>query len=274
MMTDGMTLFDAAIGAFRYYLPLELARYFISATLLFALVWLLKKTAWKSRQIQARNASNEDLRREIASSVMTCFLYLFIAIPNSWAFANGYFPIADPAMPWWQVGLTFIAMVFAHDAYFYWTHRAMHTRLLFKYVHRHHHRSVTPTPFTAYSFAVPEVFINALFVTLWLATVPTPPQVTLAFLTFQIIRNVTAHAGLELHPRWWLASPFTCWINTTTHHDLHHSGGLTTNFGTWFTFWDKMMGTEHPHYAQTFERVVAVAPPNVTAPPAQPALNQ
>lgn len=32
-----------------------------------------------------------------------------------------------------------------------------------------------------------------------------------------------------------------------THHDMHHASG-NSNFGLYFTWWDRMMGTEHPQY--------------------------
>jgi Delta7-sterol 5-desaturase len=57
-----------------------------------------------------------------------------------------------------------------------------------------------------------------------------------------------------------LSTPLTRWINTTTHHDLHHSGGFNHNYGLYFTWWDKWMGTEHPHYAERFHTVVSRTP--------------
>jgi Delta7-sterol 5-desaturase len=258
-MLEPMTFAQVAYQDFRYYLPYELGRYLIAATGLAFIVWLLKRTSWKSRQIQSRNATRADVRREFWSSILTCFCYLIVAVPTDWAVRTGIFTYGGNDHSFAYNLMMFGAVIVGHDAYFYWTHRAMHTKALFKTFHLFHHRSVTPTPFTAYAFALPEALVNAMFFPVWLAFVPTPGISTFAFLFFQIIRNVTAHAGLELHPRWWLSSPITCWINTTTHHDLHHGGAFNYNYGTWFTFWDKLMGTEHPAYRETFERVVARA---------------
>jgi Delta7-sterol 5-desaturase len=256
-MIEPSTFADAAIGTIKFYLPYELGRYLASATLMTLIVWLIRKTPWRTRQIQGRRSTSKDFTRELSSSIATCFVYLLTAIPTSWATHQGIL-----AYPGETIGLSgdamiLVLMVLGHDAYFYWTHRAMHHPLLFKHFHRFHHRSVTPTPFTAYAFAAPEAIVNALFIPLWLALVPTPGLVTFAFLTAQIVRNVTAHAGVELHPSWWMRNPLTRWISTTTHHDLHHGGGFNSNYGFWFTFWDKAMGTEHPEYRQTFDRVVA-----------------
>jgi uncharacterized protein (DUF2147 family) len=50
--------------------------------------------------------------------------------------------------------------------------------------------------------------------------------------------------------RHWLGR----WFTTTVHHDLHHSEGRH-NFGLYFTWWDRLMGTEHPDYHARFEAV-------------------
>ncbi len=247
------------INDVRHYLPLELERYFIAASVMAAIVWMARRTPLRSRAIQPRTASSADLRREIGSSLIACLIYLVVTIGIDWAIHAGMFPYDKRDHSLAYLVMMFCLIVLAHDAYFYWTHRAMHTRWLYRRIHRHHHKSVTPTPWTAYSFSVPEAALNAGFMAVWLAFVPTPGIVTLVFMGAQITRNVTAHAGLEFHPRWWLSTPLTRWISATTHHDLHHSGGFNHNFGFWFTFWDKLMGTEHPRYRETFARVTAPA---------------
>jgi sterol desaturase/sphingolipid hydroxylase (fatty acid hydroxylase superfamily) len=62
-----------------------------------------------------------------------------------------------------------------------------------------------------------------------------------------IVRNVLGHAGVELLPRSWLAGWWGRWFTTTLHHDLHHAHGRL-NYGLYFTFWDRLCGTEHPDY--------------------------
>ena len=38
-------------------------------------------------------------------------------------------------------------------------------------------------------------------------------------------------------------------------HDLHHAA-LRCNYDLYFTWWDRLMGTEHPHYRERFDAVV------------------
>ncbi len=90
---------------------------------------------------------------------------------------------------------------------------------------------------------------------LYFSFMPSPVPAVFSFLAIMILRNAMGHAGLELHARGWVSYPVLKWISTTTHHDLHHAGSFSHNFGFYFTWWDKLMGTEHPDYVARFNEV-------------------
>jgi sterol desaturase/sphingolipid hydroxylase (fatty acid hydroxylase superfamily) len=264
-MTQSFNPVDALVAHGPSSFAHDFSRYLVASVVMAGVVWGLRQTAFASRTIQARRASAADIRREFFSSLRTCMVYVTVTLIMIWGISNGVFREVAGSRGM-AVDLAILGgILLAHDAYFYWVHRAMHHPRLFKTFHRHHHRSITPTPFAAYSFAVPEALVMALFVPLWQLFVATPFWVLGVFLNFQILRNVMGHAGIELHPRWWLATPLTRWINTTTHHDLHHNGNFNRNYGLYFGFWDRLMGTEHPDYVQTFNRVTAPAPSTALA---------
>lgn len=250
--TNPLMIFaDVAIGSFMF----DFGRYIIAATVIGAVVWIMARTRLASRRIQTRRATAADRRREFLLSVRACVIYIGITVAIVWLMNMGLIHRIGPGQGLVVNIALFVTMVVAHDAYFYWVHRAMHHPLLFKRFHLAHHRSVTPTPFAIYSFSIPETLVMALFVLIWQIFVLTPGIVFLSFMGFQVLRNAMGHAGFELHPRWWLSTPLTRWINTTTHHDLHHNGSFKHNYGLYFTWWDKMMGTEHPRYHAEFARV-------------------
>jgi len=168
----------------------------------------------------------------------------------------GILHVSMAAPTLWLAGVEFVAIVIAHDAYFYWMHRALHLKALFRRAHMTHHMSRTPTPWAAYSFAPIEAAFEAAFLPLFLLIVPFHALVVLAFLIHQIIRNAIGHSGHELAWSGFTRSRWTGWLTTTTHHDLHHSEGRH-NFGLYFTWWDRMMGTEHPRYHEKFEAIAA-----------------
>ncbi len=252
--TNPITIF-VELG-FKAFLS-DFTRYTVAVCLVAITVWLLMRTRLKTRKIQKRNATSADIIREFLQSVRSCVVYIGVTIALVWGINMGYLQEVGESFGLANDLMLLASMIVAHDTYFYWTHRAMHHPLLYKRFHLAHHRSVTPTAFAAYSFSIGEATAMGFFVLIWQIFIPTPGMVLLPFLLFQITRNAMGHAGFELMPRWWLSTRFTRWINTTTHHDLHHAGSFHHNFGLYFTFWDKLMGTEHPDYRATFDRVTA-----------------
>ena len=230
---------------------LDLARYLLTAsTLVVVLTAFAGPLA--NRRIQSRKASPQDMRREIGYSLGTVLLFSLVGFSVYLGSRHGLFNIYSGEIPSaGRLSTEFIAIVLLHDAYFYWAHRAMHTRWLFRRVHRLHHKSRTPTPWAAYAFAPPESVLEAGILPVAAFLLPLHDVTVLLFVTHMIVRNVIGHAGIELFPSWWLKAPLLKWITTTTHHDLHHSHG-GYNFGLYFTWWDKWMKTEHPEYATHF----------------------
>ena len=248
---------DRVADHFMFGIYFDLSRYVIAAGAL-TLFLLIFSTWAENRRIQrGRKAKRSDYLREILSSMRTVVVYAFVTLAILVGRETGIIllSIDDAALTTilWQ----FAVIVIAHDAWFYWIHRAMHHKRLFRATHLHHHKSRTPTPWTAYSFTTIEAVLEVAFVPIFLLItsqmgIAYAAFAILAFIWHQMIRNVMAHAGSELFPAGWVDNPLTSWISTTTHHDLHHSSGH--NFGFYFTFWDKWMGTEHPRYKQEFRK--------------------
>ena len=63
--------------------------------------------------------------------------------------------------------------------------------------------------------------------------------------------NIMSHLGYELFPKWLLRVPLLKWINTATFHSLHHTE-FRGNYGLFFRFWDRILGTELPTYEKAF----------------------
>ena len=243
---------------FLFGIYFDLSRYLIAAGVLTAVLLVFRGFA-ESRRIQVgRRASRADYRRELLSSMRTVAVYAVVTLTILVGRETGVILLSVKDADLWTIVWQITLIVIAHDAWFYWAHRAMHSKRLFRATHLHHHKSRTPTPWTAYSFTMTEAVIEVAFVPVFLFVTS---QLGIAYAVFailffiwhQMIRNVMAHAGSELFPAGWVDNPWTSWISTTTHHDLHHSSGH--NFGFYFTFWDRWMGTEHPRYRETFREV-------------------
>lgn len=239
------------VGTFTF----DLGRYFIAAGLLTLILWLAK--GWSdARRIQDRRARRADYVREIGSSLRTVFFFALTGLTTVLMVEGGVIHIHKGDYPAGLFAAQLVAITLAHDTYFYWMHRALHHRRLFRATHLHHHKSRTPTAWAAYSFSAWEGVAEAAFMPIFLlgvslAGVAYIDFAIFIFLAWMIVRNVMGHAGIELHPAGWVDSKWLDWLTTTTHHDLHHSQG-NHNFGLYFTWWDRWMGTEHPQYKARF----------------------
>jgi Sterol desaturase len=133
-------------------------------------------------------------------------------------------------------------MILVHDTYFYWTHRLLHTKWLFKKIHTVHHRSVNPTPWAAYAFHPVEALVESLVIFPFITLFPVH-YLVFGLFTFQVlVMNVIGHLGFEFIPRRLRFSAMGKFLTSSTHHNLHHQK-TRKNFGYYFTFWDRLMRT-------------------------------
>ena len=232
-----------------------LIRYVLAATVVSLCVSLLFRGWMNKRRIQKRRATWKDIRREVSFSLLTIGLGATIGIVMIAVDRAGYLHLYwtwDDYPLWWNI-VSLPVLIILHDAYFYWVHRAMHHPKLFRHFHRVHHLSVSPTPWAAYSFSVGEGLLMVLFSPLVLLFLPVHIIVWLSWNLIQIFRNSMLHAGCEFHPRGWVDGPMD-FLTTTTHHNLHHQK-FQGNYGFYFTFWGRLMGTEFKNYKEDFRRV-------------------
>lgn len=71
-----------------------------------------------------------------------------------------------------------------------------------------------------------------------------------------MIYNVYGHLGFELYPRKFASGKIGRWINTSVNHNMHHQY-FTGNYGLYFLFWDRWMGTLHPDYEARFDQATS-----------------
>lgn len=237
-------------------LAFDVGRYVVVAGAAFLVFWVWGRERYRHRLVQGRFPGAEHLRRELRYSASTLVVFSMIGTGVAVGTRAGVFRIYTDvaAFGWAYFAVSLVLLVVLHDAYFYWTHRAMHHRWLYRRMHRVHHLSTNPSPWAAYAFAPGEALVNGAFVPLVTLVVPVHVLAMFVFLAFMIARNVMGHLGVELLPRGFARHRWLGWSTTTTHHCMHH-GRVGTNFGLYFTWWDRAMGTTDPRYLDTFERV-------------------
>jgi Delta7-sterol 5-desaturase len=229
-------------------------RYFLMAGIAFVLFYIIFKNPMMVRRIQPKFPQMSDYGRDIFYSLVSMVVFGVVSVVTFGIlkpYINVYYDINDYSTPYYY--FTFIWMFFLHDAYFYWTHRFMHIPKVFKYVHLIHHKSNNPSPWTAYAFHPIEAVFEAGIVTVIAFSIPVHRSAIFIYMIFQIAYNVYGHLGFEIMPKnankHWLGK----WFNTAVAHNMHHKYSVK-NYGLWTTIWDRMMGTMHEKYDETYEK--------------------
>ena len=231
-------------------------RYALVAAVAWVLAYVIFKKRWWRRKIIQRDPAAADVRREMKWSVLTAFVYGFVGVATiligktyGWQM---YRKIDSHGWAWFVASIGIAIVV--HDTWFYWTHRLMHHRRLFKLFHRVHHESTNPSPWAAYSFAPLEAFMQACIFPLLVFSVPMHPLAFFAFMIWQIVFNVLGHTGFEYFPSWLMKTWLGKILNTPTNHIQHHEK-MRGNYGLYFNYWDRLMGTNHKDYEARFSEV-------------------
>ncbi len=253
---SGADLFATAAGWFFHILPFEFGRYLVGAAGVFLLITFLAGPL-AGRKIRPDSPKRAQMVREFWASLRTSAIFAVGGIISVMGSDAGIMKVYDdPALyGWGYFWLSLGLLIVLHDAWFYWTHRLIHDPRLFRRLHRLHHKSYNPSPWTAYSFDIGEAAINAAFMPLTILFLPVADLGVFIFLAHMIIRNAIGHSGYELTPAWRNGRPVFDWLTTVTHHDLHHAQA-GWNYGLYFTFWDRLMKTEHPLYREKFAEAV------------------
>lgn len=233
------------------------SRYLLFTGLFYLFFYVWRKRRYWYSKIQQRYPAKKHIFDEIKNSFITMLIFGVVIVLTIWAGNNGLTLHYDPVNKYGYgyYVLSIMLMIVLHDAYFYWTHRLLHWKPLFKSVHKTHHLSVNPTPFAAYAFHPAEAVIEVAIIPLVAFTIPHHTSAITIFSLYSLFLNVIGHLGYELFPRGFAGHWLFKWHNTSTHHNMHHR--LTKyNYGLYFNFWDRVMGTNHPKYQENFDEVV------------------
>jgi Delta7-sterol 5-desaturase len=243
----------------------DLLRYLIPAGAAFLFFWVIFRKRWSHLFIQNSCPTKAQVLSEIKYSLSTVVIFSLtgfgIFTANRIGYIKVYGNIAEYGWAYFFVSL--IIMIIFHDFYFYWTHRLMHHRRLFKYIHKVHHESTNPSPWAAYSFHPFEAIIQVMVLPIILIFLPLHGLTIFLFTSYMIIQNVRGHLGYEMLPKAFIRSKLFNWNLTTVHHNMHHKY-FNSNYGLYFTWWDKWMNSNHKAYEQTFEEVTSRQPEGKT----------
>jgi lathosterol oxidase len=168
----------------------------------------------------------------VLSIAGNCLLLLPVLLAIGDGHSRLYESVGEHGWAWAALSVAG-AIAFVESA-IYWIHRGLHTPLLFRWLHCHHHRFRMPTPFISFAFHPLDNFAQSAPYHLYIFLVPMPEAAYLALL------GLAAVWTLLIHDRVVWVSPKL--VNNTGCHTAHH-WYCRYNYGNYFTFWDRLCAT-------------------------------
>jgi Delta7-sterol 5-desaturase len=234
------------------------ARYLVVSGLAFWLLWQRGGEKLRARRLNRDRPIRRVILQEIRLSLLSSGIY---AAPAAFALAvwlNGGTKIYTD---WSAYGgapyLLLSAFIYlaVQDSYYYWAHRLMHHPRLFKWTHAGHHKSRQPTPFASFAFDPAEAVLTAWLLPLMVFFVPIHIGLVIGLLLLMTVTAVMNHSGWEMLPERFVHGPLGRHLISATHHSLHHTR-FDANYGLYFRFWDRIMGTDAMPKSETGTRPV------------------
>ena len=231
-------------------------RYLSFSIPIFLLFYVWKKRELLKYKIQQKFPGREQVIREFSYSFMSIAIFSAVAaivfLLRKHGYTSIYTHFSDHSVAYFIFSIA--AFILIHDTYFYWTHRLMHWKKIYRYVHRVHHMSTDPTPWAAFAFHPLEALIEIGILPIMVFLLPLHHYAILTWVIYQSAMNMLGHLGFELYPSGFVSGTISKWNNTSTHHNMHHRF-VNCNYGLYFNFWDRILGTNHARYEEEFEKV-------------------
>ncbi|KAG8723918.1 c-5 sterol desaturase [Ceratobasidium sp. 428] len=127
------------------------------------------------------------------------------------------------------------------DYLVYWIHRILHHPLLYKRLHKPHHKWLIPTPFASHAFHPVDGYAQSIPYHLFIYLFPLHRWVYLGLFVAVNFWSIFIHDSDMI-----TGNTFINIINGPAHHTLHHLY-FTCNYGQYFTWADRWGGSyKHP----------------------------
>jgi Delta7-sterol 5-desaturase len=232
-----------------------LVRYFLVAGGIYLFLYLPFSQAFIHPRLQyqpqyqppAWRSIQHDIKLSILSAVIFALTAALIISDYSEGITRLYSNLHQYGL--WYLGVSYGVVLVLQDTYFYFAHRLFHHPALFRWLHRGHHCSRYPTPWTSFAFDLLEAVVQSLFLVGIVFVIPLHFITLIAVLMTMTMWAVVNHLGIEHLPRSFPHHWLGRWFIGPAHHSIHHLK-YTVHYGLYFTFWDHLLGTQDSIYEQ------------------------
>ncbi|KAK3944303.1 C-5 sterol desaturase [Diplogelasinospora grovesii] len=176
-----------------------------------------------------------------------CTFPLFVAEVRG--YSKLYDTSAEGPGLWYDI-LQFPLFLLFTDLLIYWIHRGLHHPLVYKRLHKPHHKWIMPTPYASYAFHPIDGFVQSIPYHIFPFIFPLQKLAYVFFFVFVNFWTILIHDGEYI-----ANSPI---INGAACHSLHHLA-FNYNYGQYTTLWDRLGGSYRAPDEDMFKKEVKMS---------------
>ena len=177
----------------------------------------------------------KEMKREITTSLKSLIVMTGFSTPAEILIQLGYSKTYTKLDEYGYTYLILSPILFLlfSDCIIYFIHRGLHHRWVYKTLHKPHHSFIHTTPFAAFAFHPVDGYAQGIAYHLFVFLMP------FHYLIHMISLVVVTCWTINIHDRVGFKIPG---LNGAKHHRIHHTT-FSSNYGQYFTFWDRLCGT-------------------------------
>ncbi|KAA8643190.1 hypothetical protein EYZ11_010326 [Aspergillus tanneri] len=215
--------------------------YFVSATLSYIFIW--DKTT-----VRHPKFLKNQIPMEIAQTMKSMPIMSLLTAPFLVAEVRGYAMLydgfSDEPFPYYSI-LQFPLFIAFTDLCIYWIHRGLHHPLIYKTLHKPHHKWIMPSPYASHAFHPLDGWAQSVPYHVFPFIFPLQKFAYVILFGFINLWTVLIHDGEYVSN-----SPV---INGAACHTMHHLY-FNYNYGQFTTLWDRLGGSYRQPNEELFRR--------------------
>ncbi|KAI8953907.1 hypothetical protein F4801DRAFT_534851 [Xylaria longipes] len=227
---DRDNIFRQAISLWTITVIFGSLLYFVFASLSY---WLVFDKNNKSHPKYLKNQISMEIRQSVESFPGMALLTTLFWLLEVRGYTKLYDTPADGPGMWYEF-LQFPCFLVFTDALIYLIHRGLHHPLIYKHLHKPHHKWIMPTPFASHAFHPVDGFSQSFPYHLYPILFPLNKYASVALFVFVNFWTIMIHDG-----EYVADSPV---INGAACHTMHHLY-FNYNYGQYTTLWDRLGGS-------------------------------
>ncbi|MCJ1248333.1 c-5 sterol desaturase [Trapelia coarctata] len=188
------------------------------------------------------------VRLEIRQTMISMPVMSIFTVPFFLSEVLGYTKLydspADAPFPLYNI-LQIPLFILFTDFFIYWIHRGLHHPLVYKRLHKPHHKWIMPTPYASHAFHPLDGWAQSVPYHVFPFIFPLQKFAYIALFITINIWTIMIHDGEYVSE-----SPI---LNGAAHHTMHHLY-FNFNYGQFTTLWDRLGGSYRKPNAELFSR--------------------